>query len=98
VTVLRTVYIEDDIDPRIKELAFTRSITYSAMVNELLKSGLLAYDAEGARTIADDMDERHRLMIKFREDKIAQLVAEIDAEFDIRWDKIKAALKAVRGD
>ncbi len=95
-SVVRTVYVDSALDMRIKRIAFTRKMSMSDLINELIASGLLAYDATGERSIADDMDERHRLKIKYREEKIAELVGEVDGIFDERWERILIALRKAK--
>jgi hypothetical protein len=94
-TVLRNIYVPVSIDAKIKQIAWDRHETYSSVAGEFLESGLLAHLVSGERTTRDLIDERQRLDIQFRKDKIAELVKGIDQEFDERWQKVKAAITKV---
>jgi hypothetical protein len=94
-TVLRTLYVPVSTDAKIKQIAWERHETYSAVAREFLESGLLAFLASGERTTRDLIEDRLRERIKFREAKIAELTKEIDEVFEERWQKVKAAITKV---
>jgi hypothetical protein len=95
---LETIYVDEDIAQRVKQLAFSRGCQKSEMYLSLMRSGLLALDASGERSTADEIDDRHRLMIEFREARIAELVADIDDQFTARWEEVRRAVRSVYDD
>lgn len=96
--ITRYVDLTAEQDMRVCEIAFSEGKTRAAVIADIIASGLLSYDASGARTIKNKLDERNRLYVQFRAERIDALVAEFDEAFDQRWEQIKVAIAKVYED
>ncbi len=99
-TIMTTIYMPPDLYQIIKSRAFQTGQTKSQVMVELMERGVLARQSDCKfedrhLTLAEAGEERDRLHVQHRKARIDELVKEIDAEFDERWERVLDAVKSV---
>ncbi len=90
--ILRTIYLTPAMDIRIRTLSFKLDVSKSEVMMQLMERGLQLLDDSLGETISEETKRLQRA--QYRKARIEELTAIVDAEFDERWKKIKAAILA----
>jgi len=93
-TVMRSIYVPARLDAAVKQMGLERGVTYSSIVAKFIELGIETVKASPTNSVSEKMEAAISRR-SFRDKKIAELVAEIDREFDERWEKVKAAVASV---
>lgn len=56
--VLRTVYLPNELDRELRQLAFSRDVSKGDLIRDFIRQGLGTRQASGERTLAEKVQER----------------------------------------